>query len=103
MFKKISGVDESSCRERMIAAKQEMLNYIKILKGKKLEHGEMIKAFDIEREEMSWQKKLASMFKFNKMEKKKYFMPSYDVKGEFEDSYIKSNDHALPYIEGRIR
>ena len=53
MFKKISGVDESSCRERMIAAKQEMLNYIKILKGKKLEHGEMIKAFDIEREEMS--------------------------------------------------
>ena len=59
--------------------------------------------YDVEREEMRKAERIASMFKFTKMEKKKSFMPSYDVKGEFEDGYVKSFDNSLPYLDGRIR
>jgi hypothetical protein len=49
--------------------------------------------YEIEREEICKAEKIASMFKSAKMVKKKSFMPSYDVKGEFEDGYVKSNDN----------
>jgi len=59
--------------------------------------------YDIEREEIREAEKIASMFKSTKMVKKKSFMPSYDVKGEFEEGYVKSNDNQLPYLEGCTR
>lgn len=52
MFKKITGVDESTCRERQQKNKQDMLEIIEHLKGKKQEYRAMKQNNELEREEI---------------------------------------------------
>lgn len=103
MYKKISGADQSTCRQNMVDAKQEMINYNQHLKGKKEEYHQMVQANEVEREEMRKQERIASMFKFGKMAKKHVFMPSLDARGEFDLVRILSYDHKIPYTEGRAK
>lgn len=103
MYKKITGVDENTVRDRQRDGKQQMIDYLEHLKGKKDEYRGMKAANEAEREEMRRQEKQAASFKFTKMSKKAPFFPTLHTRGNLEEKYVTSADNDTSYIEGRTK
>lgn len=103
MYKKISGVDETSVRARQRDAKADMDAYMDHLRAKKDEYRALKADNELEREEMRRQEKMAASFKFTKMAKKTPFFPTLDTRGMLQTEYVKDIQNKLPYIEGRTK
>ncbi len=81
MYKKITGVDESTCRQNMSAAKETYLNLQSTLQAVKGMDQTRKEQNDLERAEIRRQEKQAESFKFGKMSKTKPFFPTLNTKG----------------------
>ena len=81
MYKKISGVDESNCRDNMINAKNDHDDYMTHLSAVKDIDAQRRADNDLERAEIRRQERQAASFKFGKMSKLKTFFPSLNTKG----------------------
>jgi hypothetical protein len=88
-------------REKMINAKQEYLDAMQSLRGKKNEHKQMKESIDQEKKQLKIDEKKAKSFKFNKMEKKLPFFPSLQTKGNFEE--LRSINVDDKYLDARRR
>jgi hypothetical protein len=83
----------------MKSAKQEFLEAMQALRGKKEEYKDLKKENEEERKRLKIEEKKAASFKFSKMEKKQSFLPNLNVKEHFET--FKSKEVGEKFIDSR--
>ena len=101
MYKKITGVDETTSRQNIEQAKETYLNYLSTLSAVKGMDQTRKQDNDLERAEMRRQEKQAESFKFGKMSKTKPFFPTLNTRGFLQSEPMTSYDKEQPYMIGR--
>ena len=101
MHKKASGLerDKDMVHTIMKSAKQEFLDAMQALRGKKDEYKELKQMNEEERKRIKEDERKAASFKFSKMEKKQPFLPNLNVKENFEP--FKTKEVGEKYIDAR--
>lgn len=83
----------------MKSAKQEFIDALQALRGKKDEYRDLKKQNEEERKRLKEEEKKANSFKFSKMEKKQSFLPSLNQKEAFEP--FKTKEVGEKYLDSR--
>ncbi len=101
MHKKATGMDrdKDEVHIAMKSAKQEFLDALQALRGKKDEYKDLKKENEEERKRMKEEERKAASFKFSKMEKKQPFLPNLNVKEYYEP--FKTKEVGEKYLDSR--